>query len=191
MPEPEWNAQLQNKLASEVGNAESLVNSNLTTITNQSERAGLNLQGAQDQIDSAKRTVDAQIKTILQATQTVNDAIDGIAVRTQNVRTTIEAKIEKSNQLKSKLETVKTIADVRTEQVKELQNKGSANFHTSWLGLWRPLATESRTGLMIASIVLGVIGLLSIGFLLIEPVGKLLPAQFTKTSQASMSFQKK
>jgi hypothetical protein len=191
MPAPEWNAQLQNKLSSDVGNAESMIATNFTTITNQSERAGLKLQGAQDQIDTAKRAIDVQLQTIENATKIVNDAIDGIAVRTQNVRMNIESKLETSDRLKSKLETVKNIVEVRNEQVHDLQNKGASNFHTSWLGLWRPLASESRTGLLIASIVFGVIGLVSIVFLLIEPVGKLLPAQITNPSYAMMPFQKK
>ena len=186
----DWNPTIQSQLTSTVGNAESIANTSLTLIMNQSERAGMNLSGAQDQIDLAKQNVDTQLQTIENATKTVNDAIDAIAVRTQDIRKTIMQKHEQRDKMENSLETVRAVAEVREEQVSELKKKGEGNYHTSWLGLWRPLASESRVGLFIASIVLGLIGLVSIGFLLIEPVGKLLPAQFTR-SQGFPSFPKK
>ena len=38
------------------------------------------------------------------------------------------------------------------------------NFHSSWFGLWRPLTEQSRVGLLITSILFGVVSLMSIGF---------------------------
>jgi multidrug efflux pump subunit AcrA (membrane-fusion protein) len=186
----DWNPTIQSQLTATVGNAESIANTSLTLITNQAERAGMNLSGAQDQIDLAKQNVDTQLQLIDQATETANNAIDSIATRTQDIRKTIMKKHEQRNTLENSLETVRAVAEVREEQVSELKKKGEGNYHTSWLGLWRPLASESRFGLFVASIVLGLIGLLSIGFLLMEPVGKLLPAQFTR-SQGFHSFTKK
>lgn len=178
-----WDSQKQNEYSSTVNNAVSQANTSLNIISSQSERAALKLAGAQEQIDNAKRNVEQKLTDIADINQSINNIIDEIAVGTQDVRTTIQQKKERSEMVITERNEAKAIAEVRKEQVQDLQEKNEGNYHTSWLGLWRPLASESRTGLFIASIVLGLIGLLSICFLMIDPIGKLLPAISNASSQ--------
>lgn len=53
--------------------------------------------------------------------------------------------------LRKKVEEVKKLEGIRQEQVKSLEDREAANFHTSWMGLDRPLKEESRVGLAVAA----------------------------------------
>ncbi len=53
--------------------------------------------------------------------------------------------------LRQKVETERELNKVRQEQVAALEARDEANYHTSWMGLTRPLKEESRTGLLVAA----------------------------------------
>lgn len=53
--------------------------------------------------------------------------------------------------LRKKVEEVKKLEGIRQEQVKSLEEREAANFHSSWMGLDRPLKEESRVGLAVAA----------------------------------------
>jgi len=69
--------------------------------------------------------------------------------------TTFEAsyKMKKAavDALQKKVDNAKKIDGIRQEQVNALETRDAANFHTSWMGLTRPLKEESRTGLAVAA----------------------------------------
>ena len=159
-----------------MNNAQSIVNTSLNLITNQSERAALKLDGAQEQINQAKERVDVKINEINNATNTINSIYETMVRGMKQVQTKIKNKLEETNVNKIKRDEIKSINDVRSAQIKELKEKHSGNYHSSWLGLWRPLTSESQTGLFIASIVLGVIAILSIIYLMVDPALKMSPA---------------
>jgi len=55
------------------------------------------------------------------------------------------------DELRKKVETERNLRGIRQEQVKSLENRNEANFHTSWMGLSRPLEEGSRVGLAVAA----------------------------------------
>ena len=171
-----WDSTIENQMVTDVNNAKSQTNTSLDLIVNQTERAALKFDGAQDQINIAKETVDEKINAINVITDKLSNIIETLYSKAADVKDKIKETKEKGEIVRFGRDEAKTFADIRTEQVKELKNKYEGNYHSSWLGLWRPLASESRTGLFIASIVLGVIATLSIVFIMIDPITKLLPA---------------
>jgi hypothetical protein len=72
---------------------------------------------------------------------------------------TIDAK---QNQLENKRE----IAKLREAQTEILENREAANFHTSWMGMPRPLKEQSRTGLFVAAIAFLLVGVIIVVILL-------------------------
>lgn len=61
--------------------------------------------------------------------------------------------------LRKKVEEVKKLEAIRQEQVKSLEDREAANFHSSWMGLDRPLKEESRVGLGVAAGAFGLVAL--------------------------------
>jgi hypothetical protein len=101
--------------------------------------------------------------------------------KTATLRSSIEAKREVTQELKKKVEGGEVLSAIRKEQADALSNKRLGNLHSSWVGLWRPLADESRTGLLVASIAFALIAIVSIIYLYWEKIAQLLPG-FDKES---------
>ncbi len=68
--------------------------------------------------------------------------------------------------LRQKVETERELSKVRQEQVAALEGRDEANYHTSWMGLTRPLKEESRTGLLVAAGFFGVLLLACITYII-------------------------
>lgn len=171
-----WDSTTQNQMNTTVNNARALVNTSLDLVLNQSERAALDLDGAQDQINRAKETIDTKINDIKSATARIDSIIDNLSNSTKNVQAQISEKLKANELVRTNRDEAKSFHEVRMAQVNELKTKNQGNYHSSWLGLWRPLTDDSRTGLFITSIVLGIVALLSIVFIMMDPIAKMLPA---------------
>jgi hypothetical protein len=68
-------------------------------------------------------------------------------------------------ELRKKVEAERQLEVIRQEQVKSLENRNEANFHSSWMGLVRPLKAESQVGLAVAAAVFALVVLLAAVFL--------------------------
>lgn len=64
--------------------------------------------------------------------------------------------------LRKKVEAERILDGIRQEQTSALENREEANFHSSWMGLIRPLKEESRTGLAVAAGAFALVGILAI-----------------------------
>ena len=173
-----WNANIKNEFISNKSNSVSYMNTKLDLILNQTDRAAAKIPGAQDQIDEAKSAIDYRLNNISVLTDRINGIADSLYANIQTMQANIAARKSEGEQLKTSRDENKSVSDVREEQVSELKHKNEGNYHSAWFGL-RPFNGESRTGLLIASIVLGVIALVSIIFLMIGPTGNLLPASMS------------
>ncbi len=67
--------------------------------------------------------------------------------------------------LRKKVEKEREIDSIRQEQTTALENREEANFHSSWMGLIKPLKEESRTGLAVAAGAFALVGILAIFYL--------------------------
>jgi hypothetical protein len=67
--------------------------------------------------------------------------------------------------LRKKVEAERVLDSIRQEQTTALENREEANFHSSWMGLIKPLKEESRTGLAVAAATFALVGILAIFYL--------------------------
>jgi hypothetical protein len=67
--------------------------------------------------------------------------------------------------LRKKVEAERVLDGIRQEQTAALDNREEANFHSSWMGLIRPLKEESRTGLAVAAGAFAFVGILAIFYI--------------------------
>jgi hypothetical protein len=67
--------------------------------------------------------------------------------------------------LRKRVEAERVLDGIREEQTKALENREEANFHSSWMGLIKPLKEESRNGLAIAAGAFALVGILAIFYL--------------------------
>jgi hypothetical protein len=96
----------------------------------------------------------------------ITTAIDGVSSKIVELNGVVSKLNEKLAEDKTELdetkETVKTaeeelekervLNEIRKEQAESLTKKGAGNYHSTWMGLYRPLKEESRTGLAVAAV---------------------------------------
>jgi hypothetical protein len=114
-------------------------------------------QGAQTTYDSKKPIIEQKITELhtlnLELESTLN------AMDTSQLQFQIAAKKDEIGDVKTLRDQKQTLADLRQEQVAALAAKYDSNYHSSWLGLWRPMSSISQYGL---SFFAGLFGILAI-----------------------------
>ena len=89
----------------------------------------------------------------------------------------IKATKKKLAEVRHEMKDKKELEKLRKEQASDVQNKNSANYHTSVLGLWRPLHPNTQGVLYTVSTVLMLIGVASVGFLIMTNKNRIFPAK--------------
>ncbi len=82
---------------------------------------------------------------------TLKTALKGVSTDAYDYVKAFNEKKDAVKELEKKVEQERILEGIRQEQVKSLENREEANFHTSWMGLNRPLRPESHTGLIVAA----------------------------------------
>lgn len=160
----EWNFSVASVLNNEVTRAQKTAEDNFSQIRALAPDTVLNVRDGQTKQTQAKFAVQGAIETIKEKTKTTVSIIDAMLKNQESVRTGINGREEEIKQLKSEVQKERELAALRKEQAEALKQKYVGNFHSSWFGLWRPLTEQSRVGLLITSILFGVVSLMSIGF---------------------------
>ena len=171
-----WNPHIANDINTQMAAARTNFQNSKSTIDNQIEQYALQIPSAKTQIEQAKSVIQNSTQKMRELSDRVTAITNNVFDRMSNLPELVRAKKQTQADAREKLENDETVAHVRDEQVHELRNRNSSNYHSSWLGIWRPLKEDSRVGLFVASIVLGSITILSILFLMSDPFLKLLPA---------------
>ena len=104
-----------------------------------------------NQISGKTREIEKIQQQIMQEQKTASENLEGI----KNEVKTLEKEVNENRRL----------VDIRKEQVAALQKKHLGNLHSSWMGLFRPMKSESRLGIAIISITMLILSILMIGFL--------------------------
>lgn len=173
-----WNQTIQATMDESVNNALADINVNFPVIMDRTPAAVLNLNGAASQISTAKNKIEGGIETIKRNTNVIIQTMETIANNAQDVTANLRERREETERLKNKVAEAKKLYDLRREQAVVLDNKQAGNYHSSWLGLWRPLTDDSRVGLLVSAIVFGIIALILfvfIGYSLVP--SSILPAK--------------
>jgi hypothetical protein len=160
----EWNFSVASVLNNEVTRAQKTVEDNFLQIRALAPDTVLNVRSGQTKQTQAKFAVQGALESINGKTKTTVSIIDAMLKNQQDERRGINGREEEIKKLKTEVQKEREIAALRKEQAEALKQKYVGNFHSSWFGLWRPLTEQSRVGLLVTSILFGVISLVSIGF---------------------------
>jgi hypothetical protein len=147
------------------------VDDNGPTIMGLTQSAVMGISGAQGQIDKAKQAVQQANDALQRDANNLEGKVRDMTTALQSLRERIEAGKSTETDLKKQLKTTTTLNNLRQEQSEELRKKYTSTFHTSWLGLWRPLKDTTPMGQIVASVVFCLIGVASVVFLVLHPPG--------------------
>ncbi len=144
---------------------------------NMTQSAVIGLPGAQQQVDTAKQVVQQGNDALQRDANFLEGHVQTLTRSLKSVRDQIESDKSTESKLKTEVSKSSELNSLRKEQSAELQKKYASSFHTSWLGLWRPLKETTPIGLIIASIVFALIGIASVVFYVKEAALKGTPAK--------------
>jgi hypothetical protein len=165
-----WNDEVARVFSSTVQTAKDSFNTNKDIPVSQAPSKVLNISGAEAAITQAKSRMEMSVQTIRSIANNIANINSRISSRSSDINSEIAAAKRALVEQTTNVENAQTIADLRSEQSAALRNKYASNLHTSWLGLWRPLAAETRTGLGVAAAAFGVLALLTIVYLVASVV---------------------
>ncbi len=114
-------------------------------------RQSTNLAGASSDIQSYQTKMKNVISWYDSQNTTLKTALKGVSSDAYDYVKAFNEKKDAVKELEKKVEQERILEGIRQEQVKSLENREEANFHTSWMGLNRPLKPESHTGLIVAA----------------------------------------
>jgi hypothetical protein len=152
------------------------IEDNLPIILDRTPAAVLNLAGAAQQINASKTVIQSSLDEIRRKTADVSKVIENITESTSSTRNAINIQRQEVTELKKVITQGETLDAIRKEQAAALHAKEEGSRHSSWMGLWRPLAEESRTGLFVAAIAFACIAIVSVVYLFWGRIIQLFPA---------------
>jgi hypothetical protein len=170
-----WNAEIKARTGSTARTAKKQIDDNLPVILDSINGVVMGLPGYQARTDRSKSTVIGGIETMKRTTNELKELNGLVAQQIETLGRTMEEEKKEVARLKSEAKETDQLTALRKEQAAELKTKYASNLHTSWLGLWRPMREDSYTGLLVASVVFGLIALLSLFFLLTRPFLPIAP----------------
>ena len=180
-----WDPEIEAKYTNSVEKEKKAIDDNLPIILDRTPAAVLNLAGAVQQINASKAVIQSSLDGIRRATADVSNVIDNITETTSSTRNAIDIRRQEVTELKKVITQGETLDAIRKEQAAALHAKEAGNRHSSWMGLWRPLAEESRTGLFVAAIAFACIAIVSVVYLFWGRIVQLFPA-FSRGSSPSV-----
>jgi len=164
-----WNPAIKDQHVTLLSKNQKQVDDNCPTIMGLTQSAVMGISGAQGQIDASKRAIQQANDALQRDANALEGNVRDMTTGLQSLRERIESEKSTETDLKKQLETTTTLNVLRKEQSEELRKKYTSTFHTSWLGLWRPLKDTTPMGLIVASVVFCLIGVASVVFLVLHP----------------------
>lgn len=150
---------------------------NLNSAESYIPAAVLGIQNGQGQLDAAKRNVTNSVTTLSSLAREANERLNGATTQIEQSSQELETSNTSKAKTQKEVSSARTILELRKAQVEALRRKSEGNYHSSWLGLWRPLHEQTQTGLLIAAITLGVVSLIIGGFLVyVSDISSAIPA---------------
>lgn len=184
-----WNADIENSYRNQVNNAIKQANDNFSVVVDRTPAAVLNLPGAAEQVNRSKQFIEQAVQTVKQRTNDVAQAIGTLVASKAQIRNDLNSKKDETHIVKQQVNEAKELNKLRQEQAVELQRKYGSNLHTSYMGLWRPLAEQSHMGLIIAAVMFALIAIVSIVFIVRERTNA--PASLVQMNQLFGGFSRR
>ena len=137
------------------------------------------VQGAQ-QNDSARKSHVQQITNELnEYFQRLNNIAETIERERQSITTVVREEKRQLEEIQGKMKDKNELADLRKEQASDVRQKFGADYHSSMLGLWKPLHPNTRGVLYTVSTVLMLVAVASVGYLVMSNRSQISPARTT------------
>jgi hypothetical protein len=135
----------------------------IRTLGNNMEgRAGavaLGIQDAQNEVARMKSSIERGISLLQTRVNELSGIYQGMVSESSQATGQINMLETQVNTNQKIVKEAETLASIRKEQADELRRKGEGNYHSSWLGLWRPLSEQSRVGLLVSAIFFGLLAI--------------------------------
>jgi hypothetical protein len=160
-----WNADMEKSYTRQVTDAKKQAEDNFSVVMDRTPAAVLDLPGAQAQVNRSKQLIEQAVQSVKQKAKDISSDIDKIAASKAQIRNDLNIKKGETHIVKRQVQEARELNKLRQEQAAELQRKYGSNLHTSYLGLWRPLAEQSHMGLIIAAAMFALIAIVSIVFI--------------------------
>ena len=162
-----WNPEIRDNFLLQKNAAKTVLNTTLGEMEAQltamaaadASAAGL----ARNQYESKKPVIEQK----LTALQTLNQGLEAKlgAMDVNQLKFQIEAKKDEIAEVQTDRDQKQTLAGLRKEQADALATKYNANYHSSWLGLWRPMSEQSQYGLSFFAGLFGIIAVALLGWM--------------------------
>lgn len=155
----QWHPDMTTKYTLEVSRIEDQVRDMSNNIDSRAGAVALGIQDAQNDVARMKSTIESGINTIQTRVNELTSIYQAMTAESAQATNRVNALETEVNSTQKAVKEAETLAALRKEQADELRKKNEGNYHSSWMGLWRPLSEQSRIGLLIASIFFGLLAL--------------------------------
>lgn len=181
-----WSPDIDSGYVNTVNTQKDIIQNNVVFLTNAATINNV-VEGTQDAaagVNRAKQEITTALDTIRRNTGNVATIVAKLKEESDKSRETLASKKAEASTLRESVSSAKTIHELRKEQAESLRAKYDGNYHSSWMGLWRPMSDESRMGLFVAAIAFGIIAVFSALYYFKDVWQAWLPASFGGSSGA-------
>lgn len=148
-----------------------------------------NINAVMNNIPGAAQNDTARKNRVRDITNELNNyysslgiTVDAIEREQSSITTAVNAEKQKLDSYRNDMREKRELADLRKEQAADVRQKYSADYHSSVLGLWRPLHPNTRGVLYTVSTMLMLISVAAVGYLVMTSKTKIIPAIPSLTS---------
>ena len=157
------------------------------TDSNNIDSIARNVPGAQQNDYARKNRVVELVQEMSNYYSSMDTIVKAIERERESISASIKATKAKLAIIRREMGEKRELAELRKEQASDVRNKNAADYHSSVLGLWRPLHPNTRGVLYTVSTVLMLIGVASIGFLIMTNKNRIFPAKTAASVSTSGS----
>jgi hypothetical protein len=147
--------------------------------SNNSFAIASNYPGAQQNDQARKNRIVQLIGELTDYRNKLVSTVDAIQREHVSISTAIKKEKEKLDVIQQHMGEKRELAELRKEQASDVRQKYAADYHSSVLGLWRPLHPNTRGIIYTVSTVLMLISIAAVGFLIYTRQHQISPAKTT------------
>lgn len=148
-----WSAEIKQQFLNERQKAVDSFASNKTQVESNIEAAyKLENAAAQAAITTGKNAMITAVESVSRKIVELNGIVTKLNEELTEDKAELQTIKENVKVAEAELEKERVLNEIRKEQAASLTKKGAGNYHSTWMGLYRPLKEESRTGLAVAAV---------------------------------------
>jgi regulator of replication initiation timing len=111
------------------------------------------LAGAEAEFTKAKQNMTEAIQSLSRLNMDMDELRQRMAEQMEKQKREIDQSKEDVKQASEKVQQERTLNMIRKEQAETLAKKHAGNYHSSWMGLYRPLREGSRMVFLVLAVV--------------------------------------